>query len=139
MRRFEEPSWEETKTEDCGNYQQTRCLQSWQPQPKGHNTNQSFIGSKKTVKLPTETQFCVHLNTGKIKMNCGNKHIKKYREDQREGSAVRCISCSPRGPGFESQQLHGGSWPCLTPVPGDPTSSPSGLCRYRTYVAQTYT
>jgi hypothetical protein len=31
----------------------------------------------------------------------------------------KSTGCSSRGPGFDSQHLHGGSQPPMTPVPGD--------------------
>jgi hypothetical protein len=48
----------------------------------------------------------------------------------RDGSAVKNIYCSCRGPG--SQHPHGGSQPFVSPVPGNLTSSSDlfGHCTY---------
>jgi hypothetical protein len=38
------------------------------------------------------------------------KEVEGWRDD---GSVVKSIDCSPRGPEFKSQQPHGGSQPSL--------------------------
>lgn len=53
-------------------------------------------------------------------------------------SEIKSTGCSDRGPEFGSQHPCGGLWLSVTPVPGDPISSP-GLCRTRyAYGVHTY-
>jgi hypothetical protein len=42
-----------------------------------------------------------------------NRRIKNSRLGWREGSVVKSINCSSRGPEFNSQQPHGGSQPSV--------------------------
>ncbi|CAH6942478.1 Sorcs1 [Phodopus roborovskii] len=49
--------------------------------------------------------------------------IYKFKRGWRDGSAVKNIGCSCRGPGFNSQHQQGGSQASVTPVPRDPTPS----------------
>lgn len=53
---------------------------------------------------------------------------KRFHKDHftggwRDGSAIRSTCCSCRTPGSDSQHLHGGSQPPITPVPDSLMSS----------------
>jgi hypothetical protein len=48
---------------------------------------------------------------GLYRETLSKKKKKKLRESWRDGSVVKSIDCSSRGPEFNSQQPHGGSQP----------------------------
>jgi hypothetical protein len=50
---------------------------------------------------------------------------------------LRALTISSRGPGFDSQQPHGGSQQPVTAVPGDPVPSPGFLfCLFVCFLRQ---
>lgn len=62
---------------------------------------------------------------------CAFLHMSEaHVNGRRDGSVVRNIGCSSRGPGLESQHPHGGLQPPVTPFSGDGMPS-SGFCRHQ--------
>ena len=48
-----------------------------------------------------------------ITASLGRSLLQEGESDWRDGSAVKNTDCSSRGPGFNSQQPHGGSQPSV--------------------------
>jgi hypothetical protein len=48
----------------------------------------------------------------------GPNYIKMPLKGKRGGPVVKSTDCSSRGPGFNSQYVHGGSQLSVTPFPG---------------------
>ena len=52
----------------------------------------------------------------------------------RDDSAVRSTGCSSRGPGFNSQNPHGGSQLSVAPIPGDQAPSDTNESKTPVYM-----
>jgi hypothetical protein len=63
----------------------------------------------------------------KLETPKGTGKIREYTSRFSIGSVAKSTDCSSRGNGLSAKHPHCGSWPSVTPVPGDPMSSSSLL------------
>jgi len=68
----------------------------------------------------------------------GRREGRKEEEGRRLEREVKSPGFSSRGPGSNSQHCHGGSQPCITPVPGYLIFS-SGLFKYQSHMCYRHT
>ena len=93
------------------------------------NFNHGTMGDTQTTALQSRAVTCQSLFAAVTLTRLKATRHQDFWGGCRDGSVVKSTDCSSRGPGFNSQQPHGSLQPSVTPVPSNPTSSPS-LCGY---------
>ena len=80
--------------------------------------------SSSASQTHAHTCMCSHMHTfAPTKLNKKRTLLKSIKSCWRDSAVVGGTGCSSRGPGCDSQHLHSGPQPSVTPVPGVLTPS----------------
>ena len=102
---------------------QTQLLQFTGLDLSGNHSTADRGEGHASLNLQKDTYLDVTFNLPREQFK--NMNSRGWRDD----SAVKSTGCSSRGPGFNSQHLHGSSQLSVTPVPGDVMSTYRHICR----------